>query len=76
MAAGSDASITNEVGHDAIYEAECSGKEGGKAVAEWILANCAGLEKGVNAHATEGEATVEEEAAVAAGLDLDRKEET
>jgi hypothetical protein len=66
VAAGADASITNEAGHDAVYEAERSstsrGKEGAGEVAQWILANCAALEKGTNARATveEGE---EEEAA-------------
>jgi hypothetical protein len=49
VAAGADASITNEAGHDAVHEAECSGKEVGKEVAEWLLANYAGLEKGMNA---------------------------
>jgi uncharacterized protein len=75
VAAGADPSIINEVGHDAVYEAECSGKEGGKEVAQWILANCAGLEKGTNAHAIEVEANVEE-GSVAADMDPDQKEET
>jgi hypothetical protein len=75
VAAGADPSLTNEAGHDAVYEAECSGKEGGKEVAEWMLANCAGLEKVPNANATEGEANVEEEPS-AADMDTDAKEET
>lgn len=49
MAAGGDPTITNNAGHDALYEADCSGNEGGKEVAEWLLANCAGLEMGINA---------------------------
>jgi uncharacterized protein len=48
VAAGADPAITNDAGHDALYEADRSGKEGGEEVAEWILANCAGLEKGAN----------------------------
>jgi uncharacterized protein len=51
VAAGSDPAMTNNAGHDALYEADCSGKEGGGEVAEWILANCAGLEKGTSAQA-------------------------
>ena len=75
VAAGADASITNKAGHDAVYEAECSGKEGAKEVAEWILANCAGLEKGTNAHTREGKADVEDELA-AVDVEPDQKEET
>jgi hypothetical protein len=74
-AAGADASIINEAGHDAVYEAECSGKDGGKEVADWILANCAGLEKGTNAHATEGEADIGD-GLVAENTDPNQKEET
>lgn len=44
VAAGGDPATTNDAGHDALYEADCSGKDGGREVAEWILANCAGLE--------------------------------
>jgi len=51
VAAGGDPTITNNAGHDALYEADCTGKEGGREVAEWILANCAGLEKGTNGDA-------------------------
>jgi hypothetical protein len=72
VAAGADASITNEAGHDAVYEAECSGKEGGKEVSQWLLANCAGLEKGTNAQGTEGEVNSEDELA-AAHVELDQK---
>jgi len=75
VAAGADSSITNEAGHDAVYEAKYSGKEDGKEVAQWILANCAGLEKGTNAHATEEGANVEE-GSVAADMDSDQTEET
>jgi uncharacterized protein len=78
VAAGADASITNEAGHDAVYEAECSGTEGGKEVAQWILANCAGLEKGTNARATEEEEEESnvEEGSAAADVDPELKEET
>jgi uncharacterized protein len=46
VAVGGDPAITNNAGRDALYEADCSGQEGGREVAEWILANCAELEKG------------------------------
>lgn len=48
VAQGADPAITNDADHDALYEADCSGKEGGREVAEWILANCVGLEKGTD----------------------------
>lgn len=76
VAAGADASITNEAGHDAVYEAECSGKEEGKEVAQWILANCAGLEKGTNADATEEEEANVEDVSAAPDVDPDVREET
>ena len=75
VAAGADPSIINEAGHDAVYEAECSGKQGGREVAEWLLANYAGLEKGTRADATEGEAIIEDEP-TPAETDPGRKEET
>lgn len=75
VTAGADPSLTNEAGHDAVYEAECSGKEGGKEVAQWMLANCAGLEKGTDARATEEEATVEDGSA-AADPDPNHQQET
>jgi uncharacterized protein len=48
VAAGGDPVITNDAGHDSLFEADRSGKEGGREVAEWILANCVGLGKGTN----------------------------
>lgn len=57
VAAGGDPAITNNAGHDALYEAECTGKEGGREVAEWLLANCAGLEKGISGQAEGRETT-------------------
>lgn len=39
---GADPATKNDAGYDALYEADCSGKEGGREVAEWILANCVG----------------------------------
>jgi hypothetical protein len=74
VAAGADASITNEAGHDAVYEAEqsststatSSGKEGAGEVAQWILANCAALEKGTDARTT----TMEEEEEKEEGADV------
>lgn len=47
MDAGADPTITNAAGHDALFEADCSGKDGGREVAEWMLANCEGVEKGM-----------------------------
>ena len=68
VGAGADASITNGAGRDALFEAECSGKEGGKEVAEWLLKNCAGLEKGTRGH-------MNEEAEAEAGGEADFREE-
>lgn len=75
VAAGADASIINAAGHDAVYEAEQSGKEGGGEVAGWMLANCAGLDKGTSARAVEGEASGEDGLG-AADTDSELKEET
>ena len=60
VAAGADPAITNNAGHDALYEADCSGKQGGEEVAEWILANCAGLEKGLNGNDVSVEAAADD----------------
>lgn len=53
--AGGDPTITNEAGHDAVFEAEVSGKDGAKEVAEWLLAHCEGLEKGAKGRGEEAE---------------------
>ncbi len=56
VAAGADPGVRNEAGRDAVVEAEMSGKEGSEECAEWLLKNCAGLEKGLEgARETEGE---------------------
>lgn len=57
--AGADPLITNNAGHDALYEADSSAKEGGREVSEWILANCAGLEKARDGEATGAEIIAE-----------------
>ena len=60
VAAGADAGIVNEVGHDALFEAELGEKEGSKEVVEWMLKNCDGLEKGASGQVQEGEAKPED----------------
>ena len=60
VAAGADAGIVNEVGHDALFEAELGEKEGSKEVVEWMLKNCDGLEKGASGLVQEGEAKPED----------------
>jgi Ankyrin repeats (3 copies) len=60
VAAGADPAITNDAGHDALYEADRSGKEGGEEVAEWILANCPGLEKGLDGKDVSAESAAED----------------
>lgn len=62
VAVGADGSITNAAGHDALYEAECSGRDGAKEVAEWMLANCGGLEKGTRDDTGESEVETRENA--------------
>ena len=44
LKAGADASILNFSGHDAVYEAEMNDKQ---EVAEWLLKEALGLEKGI-----------------------------
>lgn len=60
VAAGADPAMTNNAGHDALIEADRSGKEGGREVAEWISAHFAGLEKGTNGSAEEVETIAED----------------
>jgi hypothetical protein len=60
VAAGADAGIVNEVGHDALFEAELGEKEGSKDVVDWMLKNCDGLEKGASGHVEEAEAKSED----------------
>lgn len=43
MAAGADSSVTNQAGHDAVYEAEINCKD---AVVEWLLTEGNGFESG------------------------------
>ena len=45
ISAGADPAILNKAGHDAVYEAEINGKD---AVAEWLLTEGKGLERGFN----------------------------
>lgn len=42
--AGADPAVTNQAGHDAVFEAEKSGKD---EVVKWLLSESQGLEKGV-----------------------------
>ncbi|KAL8801793.1 MAG: hypothetical protein Q9200_006817 [Gallowayella weberi] len=44
IGAGADPAIRNNAGHDAVYEAERSGK---KEVVEWLLKEGQGLERGI-----------------------------
>ena len=44
MAANADPTITNAVGHDAVYEAELNDKGD---VVDWLLGHCENLEEGV-----------------------------
>lgn len=64
VSAGAHADITNEVGHDALFEAELGEKDGSKEVVEWMLKNCDGLEKGASGTVQEGEARPEDEVEV------------
>jgi uncharacterized protein len=60
VAAGADPTITNKAGHDALYEADCSGKDGGREVTEWMLAHCEGVEKGMSGESGKGERVEED----------------
>lgn len=53
---GADPTITNQKGHDAVYEAELNDK---KEVVEWVLKESEGLEEGIAGDAEEGEAADE-----------------
>ena len=55
VAAGADAGVVNGAGHDAVFEAERSGKEEGQRVAQWMLENCKGLDRGSQSHAAGAE---------------------
>lgn len=44
MAANADPTITNNAGHDAVYEAELNDK---KDVVDWLLMHCDNLEGGI-----------------------------
>ncbi|RDW84761.1 ankyrin-1 [Coleophoma cylindrospora] len=62
LEAGGDPTITNQRGHDAVYEAELNDK---KEVVEWVLKEGGeGLEEGVGGDAGEGDAEGEEETEV------------
>ena len=74
VAAGGDAGIVNEVGHDALFEAELGEKEGSKEVVEWMLKNCEGLEKGASGRAEEGEARPEDVEVTGSGEEAEMDE--
>lgn len=59
VGAGANAGVVNEVGHDALFEAELGEKEGSKECVEWMLKNCDGLDKGTSGNVQEGEARAE-----------------
>ena len=44
VGAGADPAITNNAGHDVVYEAEINGKD---TVVEWLLTEGRGLETGI-----------------------------
>jgi hypothetical protein len=54
VAAGADPAIVNAAGRDAVVESECSAKDGAAECADWMLKNCAGLDRAVGGR-TEGE---------------------
>ena len=56
--AGTDVTVINDAGHDAIYAAEVNDKT---EVAEWILTSGKGLEKGIAGRREEEEAVPTEE---------------
>lgn len=60
LTANADPTVTNDVGHDPVYEAELNEK---MDVVEWILGNCGGIEEGIGAKQekeTSGESSVQE----------------
>lgn len=56
LTANADPTVTNDAGHDPVYEAELNEK---MDVVEWILGNCGGVEEGVGSKG-EGEEEKEE----------------
>ncbi|KAL8989353.1 MAG: hypothetical protein Q9177_001745 [Variospora cf. flavescens] len=56
--AGADPAMRNLAGHDAVYEAERSGKD---AVARWLLIEGKGLEKGMQRSAGDAEEEVDDD---------------
>ena len=74
---GADPSIANAAGHDALFEAERSGKDDGKGVADWLLVHCEGLEKATSGQVVQGEGDVMAEVGEAVGeMGLEEKEGT
>ncbi|KAL0639519.1 ankyrin repeat-containing protein [Maublancomyces gigas] len=60
LTANADPTVTNDAGHDPVYEAELNEK---MDVVEWILGNCGGVEEGVGVkqeRETSGESSVQE----------------
>lgn len=52
LTANADPTVTNDAGHDPVYEAELNEK---MDVVEWILGNCGGVEEGVGAKEADAE---------------------
>lgn len=73
MAANADPTITNNVGHDAVYEAQLNDKND---VVDWLLKHCDGLEEVVagdlgEAEGAEASGDAEEEVET---IDMDDEE--
>ncbi|RMZ88461.1 hypothetical protein DV736_g4319, partial [Chaetothyriales sp. CBS 134916] len=71
VAAGADPGLRNAAGRDAVVETEMSAKDGSKECAQWMLKNCASLERGVEG----GEARESEEDSRALGEDGEEEEQ-
>lgn len=61
MAAGADPSVTNQAGHDAVYEAEINSMN---AVVEWLLTEGSAFQSGqlVNENSSAADDQLEEKA--------------
>ncbi|KAI4118296.1 MAG: hypothetical protein LQ345_001640 [Seirophora villosa] len=73
VGAGADPTVRNHAGHDAVYEAERSGKDD---VARWLISKGEGLERGVQRSGGDAEEEVEEQEAqeLAANEDGEQKD--
>lgn len=72
---GADVTVRNESGQDAVFVGEVSGKEGGKECAEWLLRNCADLDRGVGGGGDEREVEGQEVEDVIDGVDRQELEQ-